>query len=773
MENWEFLLQKEGDRAWLPLESADVEILEGRYRVVARSTLHNTNIEVRVTHQLTQEVPPQWRVQKRSTRTNQEGLMVVIPYTSLKPGIWELSCVANLTTESEKSREHKVQLQVLPLAADDGDDIDEPLLSNTEESTEVSPTETTTNILESATPAIATSTASVLSQINPSPEVEAQQPENPYTEEILVAAKAKLEKLRSFSSENLSVLTKNSVLDISSLSQFNLRLSLEKQNFVAQLGQPLIIYGQVDISEKTPTDNDDLEAVDAATKRLQRAIAKAEVQICLRDPQTSQILIDMRQPLPPQVPPCFFAFTIYLPSDCQTRLILGEAVLWDGKESLCTECLTITARLEQLLSVITDNFSEEEHKATTSEAIAKQEEVALNQSFTNLSETLKDPTSAEFTLSPPGQLPPQIATRDPVANPHQSLDLPAFGRAIPKNNSNILPAEIAKAKDLVASANNQPKEENSKVVNIFSGKLKQPELLQVEVTEELNQRENNENSPRETSPSFELSKAVKSDVGLIIPEVQLTMNQTESETVETGFLGLKEQDRFLNRLSALANDSELSAWLKASMPPTAETTDMSGKEGAAVEEKAGVKGEEKGLNSDPETNLDIPGKTDWKSREFVVFDDPLPARKAKKVILSAEKESEQPQLSMQRMPYILPEDESVPIPILDVITKDILAGRLVKLRVRLPELLPRIYVKIWVYDRQSFVILDGPRWITEFSANGLGQIEAIGELEIAFGSLDVEFEAIAVEMQTLRESNKVTVHRQVVPPPGPILPLDK
>jgi hypothetical protein len=97
----------------------------------------------------------------------------------------------------------------------------------------------------------------------------------------------------------------------------------------------------------------------------------------------------------------------------------------------------------------------------------------------------------------------------------------------------------------------------------------------------------------------------------------------------------------------------------------------------------------------------------------------------------------------------------------------------VKLRVRLPELLPRIYVKIWVYDRQSFVILDGPRWITEFSANGLGQIEAMGELEIAFGSLDVEFEAIAVEMQTLRESNKVTIHRQVVPPPGPSLPLDK
>jgi len=34
MQSWEFLLQKEGDRVWLPLESPDVEILEGRYRVI-------------------------------------------------------------------------------------------------------------------------------------------------------------------------------------------------------------------------------------------------------------------------------------------------------------------------------------------------------------------------------------------------------------------------------------------------------------------------------------------------------------------------------------------------------------------------------------------------------------------------------------------------------------------------------------------------------------------------------------------------------------------
>ena len=104
--------------------------------------------------------------------------------------------------------------------------------------------------------------------------------------------------------------------------------------------------------------------------------------------------------------------------------------------------------------------------------------------------------------------------------------------------------------------------------------------------------------------------------------------------------------------------------------------------------------------------------------------------------------------------------------------REIVAGKVVKVRVQLPELMPRIFVKIWVYDRQTYVILDGPRWITEFAANGLGNVQASAELEIPYGCMEIEFEAIAVEMQTQRESDKITVHRQVLPPSGPTLPLD-
>ncbi|NJL58065.1 hypothetical protein HC928_25315 [bacterium] len=114
MAFWEFLIQKEGDRSWLPLESPSAEILEGRYRVVARSSRVRTPVEIRVIHDATAEAPPKRRVQKRSGQTNPEGLLVVIPFTRLQPGRWELRCTSDLMADMiGESWEYAVQLQVL------------------------------------------------------------------------------------------------------------------------------------------------------------------------------------------------------------------------------------------------------------------------------------------------------------------------------------------------------------------------------------------------------------------------------------------------------------------------------------------------------------------------------------------------------------------------------------------------------------------------------------------------------------------------------------
>jgi len=99
MEYWEFLIQKEGERFWLPIKSPKLEIEAGRYRVVAHSNLSNINVEVCVTYESTEEIPPKRRSQKRSRCTNQDGLMVVIPFTHLKSGLWRLRCSSDIMSD--------------------------------------------------------------------------------------------------------------------------------------------------------------------------------------------------------------------------------------------------------------------------------------------------------------------------------------------------------------------------------------------------------------------------------------------------------------------------------------------------------------------------------------------------------------------------------------------------------------------------------------------------------------------------------------------------
>ena len=115
MKNWQFLIQKQGERHWLPLESATVELPEGRYRVVANSNYANTDVEVRVTHYSHYESPAKRYVKKRSRRTTDDGVVAVIPFTVLKSGSWELRCCGDLMSDiMGQNWKHSVRLEMLP-----------------------------------------------------------------------------------------------------------------------------------------------------------------------------------------------------------------------------------------------------------------------------------------------------------------------------------------------------------------------------------------------------------------------------------------------------------------------------------------------------------------------------------------------------------------------------------------------------------------------------------------------------------------------------------
>jgi hypothetical protein len=74
MEYWEFLLQGEGDQNWLPLDASQVEILEGRYRVMAHTSQTDTAVDIRISQLLLDHTPPKRRSLKRQGQTQQRWL---------------------------------------------------------------------------------------------------------------------------------------------------------------------------------------------------------------------------------------------------------------------------------------------------------------------------------------------------------------------------------------------------------------------------------------------------------------------------------------------------------------------------------------------------------------------------------------------------------------------------------------------------------------------------------------------------------------------------
>ncbi|MEG4405849.1 hypothetical protein [Microcoleus sp. MON2_D5] len=706
MKKLEFLLQKEGDRAWLPLETSDVEILEGKYRVVARIQHPNTDIEIRVTH-TSFDPGAQRKVQSRSARTNPEGLVVIIPYTRLKPGLWELSCLPDPKATPLKPWQYGVQLEVLPAESETSEPL--PPIDQTEPATSPTAPQIAAPV-DRAAPQIAAPVDRAAPQI-------AAPVDSPAPTQIPAADSAPQQtKIYQFPIPQTPE-PKPGV---------KLELVLDRETFVTQLGRPLIISGKIDIPQppqktrKTATLIPESEALE-----LKQLIGSAQLQIYLRDPQTSKILAEIQQPMPEQVPPCIFACVTYIPTECKSRLILGEAILNSGGVTLATKLFTITARLEHLLQEIKDNFIEEKHQAEPSPTASKQPGSGKNISFLKLVEKSLDPPSpAEVPTTE--ALPPLLASRHTPSG--GGLELPAFGNKLPDSSRSQLLSEISKSPRTVA-----------------------------------------ESIEPQTKPSDIPTSPKTAEIGAIdqktenSPELEKTAPETQPAPTKQAFQTLNVESRFWSRLSSLASNGESPEWLKATtLSPTPKAAANSSDATAVVEESSPTP-------QQPETSQTIsdPKSTSPEAREFVVFDEPPQPKKVAKKTATVAEEVTPP------TPYVLPEDELVPMPILELPRAEILAGGPVKVQVQLPELMPRIYVKVWVYDRQTYLILDGPRWITEFKSNGLGNVRASVELEIPYGCMEVEFEAIAVEMQTQRESHKVSVHRQVLPPAGPTLPLDE
>ncbi|HBB33146.1 MAG TPA: hypothetical protein DC064_15435 [Cyanobacteria bacterium UBA9273] len=928
MEYWEFLLQKEGDRTWQPLKSPKIELESGRYRVVAHSSRTNTDVEICVTHTCTDEVPPKRRYQKRSRRTNPEGLMVVIPFTSLKPGLWEFCCRGDIMSDFlGKSWQEAIQLQVLPKATEVLPTAQTPATSassysegeGTAEGVRaeiLAKTSPTPLIPRAASPEVPKPKVSVKNGKNspvPIPNPPSNQPAiptNPILEESLQMLEQILQQvldpvIQEFEESEPPDVTppvspEPELLEQTKNNWQGLILTLDEEALVAKPGEPLVITGQLDV-----LDVNQLHGSERTTVRNPQFQGTLHYE--LRHPQTSQLLLEVQKSLLEQTLPLTFNHTLEMPSDSTTCLLLGKVTLYGSdSNSLASQPFTVTADLDKLLGAIQleeEVISEENNTIAASPDQSSQlPATPLNQTWLNLVDALQNHQPILFSPSSGQSLPPQLNSPESsqrLSKPLQLPNLPKLEPPAPPQSSvelkltqlqeesqpNVEVKEVTPAEASEDSNTLSPKESHSVTLAADSApavdslqagdrtvdNAPEPSSQLVAATEQQNRQaeeKRDESSgasslgksladeAESTEPSAlaaiadwelaanavtEMPDAWASPADTELDRTQVTSwsnpsaltNQfpvipgpdpiaTNPTEVDRAFQALNLENRFWSRINNLMGDTELSEWLKFELPilsdpveeeiaspappeslfsEVEEVTPSLKSEaesdvndfdesiwdeeteefGSVADEAIPLQpptqqnstlrhGERK--NRQPLADLD---NTDWLAREIVVDDEPLPETEPTEVTskVSAKISPGKPVVfpPSSGSPTQLELGPPPPAPVMFISTNELVAGEPILLRIKLPLHSARVGVKLWIQDRQSRSLLDGPRWLMDLLPNGSGELEALTQLLVPFGTVEIRFEAIAVDLDSDRESHKASLDCIVVPPDLPSVSL--
>ncbi|MBW4660475.1 MAG: hypothetical protein KME15_17520 [Drouetiella hepatica Uher 2000/2452] len=741
MAFWEFLIQKEGDRSWLPLESPTVEILEGRYRVVARSDRVRTPVEIRVIQNAAAETPPVRRTQKRLSQTNQDGLMVVIPFTRLVPGEWELRCGSDVMSDMMgEGWLYRVQLQVLPIDLETDDDW-EP---DWDKELAIAPSET---FPSEASPTAEASQISQDQELAQNKDFLQSQPES--QPEYLPISQADAEQLPGMRVDRPS----------------SLQITLEQQTYVVKRGLPLVLRGQV---LRAPTSGEESPLLE------ETAVSGGKLRVRLFDPQTSRMLVDETQLLfqgsDSQVPdsqplqsdrslPLQFSIPLTLPADRETHLILGELALYGAAEGqlppvLATQSFNVTTDLLELLEAIANDFSEPEPEPVAKPAVSPSSTTVPALQFRPSQPSLPpllrlpDPEKEPRSLQLPTLIDPAMEAEPDVT------DRPASEASADSGSEQLVVTEVADPEIVelqdTGSQNAEPQAVEPQAVE---PQAVEPQAVEPQAVE----LQDAESSPQ-LQPQLELIEEAGDpaiDWQRAEPQISwqrqspggLPLPQTPEDSA---FRALNLQERFLERLQALASDPDLADWLSTIADP--EATENSSSAGEA------------GLFVRRSHNRAIGLDADLAAQEIVVDEPFFTGDRSPSDQHAGARSGYQSAPEPISSTTVLAPTETISTPQLDVPTGELVSGQTIDITVKIPDTYSRISVKLWTHDRQSRSLLDGPHWLMEFSPDGFGNLVSKTQIMVPFGCLEVQLEAIAIDMTTQFESDKVSVMRSVIPP---------
>ncbi|MBW4484327.1 MAG: hypothetical protein KME14_17455 [Tildeniella torsiva UHER 1998/13D] len=311
MEYWEFLLQKEGDQSWLPLDTSQVEILEGRYRVMAHTSHANTPVHIQIDQVLPDREPGARRSLRRQGQINENGLMVVMPFTRLGEGAWDIQCASAIAADADADSEnapenapenanatapspwcYAVQLRVVAQdSADDGDWFADDGSAGL-------------GVIAAPPPSLGDRTPA------PAPVIDLQ-----------TAAAA----IDAFQIELANGLAED-ILPY--------RLTLPHTALLGSAGESLGLVATV-------TGRTDGEPCPPLT-----------LVVRLSDPQTSATVAMAPVPLAVATLPSTMTLTVTIPMQLSTRLLLGEVGLFVGAEVMALQRFTVTVDVASLFDAI-------------------------------------------------------------------------------------------------------------------------------------------------------------------------------------------------------------------------------------------------------------------------------------------------------------------------------------------------------------------------------------------------------------------------------------
>ncbi|MEB3123953.1 MAG: hypothetical protein VKL41_22345 [Snowella sp.] len=105
MNNWDFLIQREGEKTWSSV--TDISRLKtGKYRLMVRTPKLNQAVDISITYYPESNL----RLTKRRKyyrQTNERGFLAILPFTPLGTGSWEISCRPDLMNELCGENWHK------------------------------------------------------------------------------------------------------------------------------------------------------------------------------------------------------------------------------------------------------------------------------------------------------------------------------------------------------------------------------------------------------------------------------------------------------------------------------------------------------------------------------------------------------------------------------------------------------------------------------------------------------------------------------------------